>query len=156
MKASPKNASTLLLGLALLLPASAAVASPDAQACLPKVAKGWIRAAPPTATMLAGYAEVRNDCKQAFVLTGAKSPDFMMAQVHSSTMANGMSQMEQVKRTTLAAGAVFRLEPGQHHLMLMHPRRKLPEGSVVKVELLLSDGRKIPAELTVRKDAPKK
>jgi copper(I)-binding protein len=156
MKTTAMNASRLLLGLALMGFASAAVANPDAASCLPKVSKAWIRAAPPTATMLAGYAEVRNDCRQEFVLTGAKSPDFMMAQVHASKMANGMSQMEHVKRTTLAAGKIFQLAPGQHHLMLMHPKRKLPEGTVVKMELLLADGRKIPVDFTVRKEAPEK
>jgi len=150
------NASKMLLGLALVGFASAAVANPDAAACLPKVSKAWIRAAPPTATMLAGYAEVRNDCRAPFVLTGAKSADFMMAQVHSSKMANGMSQMEQVKRSALPVGATFKLAPGQNHLMLMHPKRKLPEGTVVKIDLLLENGQKIPAEFRVLKEAPEK
>ena len=149
------NASRLLLGFALLASASAAVASGDA-ACLPKVSKAWIRAAPPGATMLAGYAELRNDCGRAFVLTGAKSKDFVMAQVHQSRVENGTSRMEHARRTPLPAGATFRLEPGHHHLMLMHPRRALPAGTVLKLDLLLADGRRIPAEFTVRKDAPQK
>ena len=148
------NASRLLLGFALLASASAAVANPAA--CLPKVSKAWIRAAPPGATMLAGYAEVRNDCAQPLVLIGAKSPDFVMAQVHETRVENGTSRMLHAKRTPLAAGATFRLEPGKHHLMLMHPRRKMPEGAVVKVDLLLEDGRRVPAEFTVRKEAPPK
>ena len=149
------NASRLLLGLALFASASAAVASPEAAACLPKLSKGWIRAAPPGATMLAGYATLRNDCKAAVVLTGARSPDFMMAQVHESRIENGSSRMEHVKRVPIAAGASFELAPGKHHLMLMHPRRALPEGAIVKIELLLADGRRVPAELTVRKEPPK-
>ena len=147
------NAPRLLMGLALLLPASAAVAVPAA--CLPKVEKAWIRAAPPGATMLAGYAQVRNDCDLPLLVTGAKSPDFMMAQVHESRVENGTSRMEQVKRSVLPAKGVFALAPGGHHLMLMHPRRALPEGTVVKIELLLEDGRRIPGQFTVRKEAPK-
>jgi copper(I)-binding protein len=152
MKACAMNASRLLSGFALAIFASAAVASPPA--CLPKVEKAWIRAAPPGATMLAGYALVRNDCKAPLVLTGAKSRDFVMAQVHESRVENGTSRMEHAKRTTLAVGATFVLAPGKHHLMLMHPRRRLPEGTVVVVDLLLADGRKVPAEFTVRKSAP--
>ena len=146
------NASRLLLGLALLAPASAAVANPAG--CLPKVEHAWIRAAPPGATMLAGYARLRNDCKDALVLTGAKSPAFVMAQVHETRIEKGTSRMLHAKRSTLPAGASFSLKPGGHHLMLMHPRKALPEGTVVKIELLLADGRKIPAEFKVRKDAP--
>ena len=147
------NASSLLLGLALLANASAAVAVPAG--CLPKVEKAWIRAAPQSATVLAGYAVLRNDCKSPHVLVGAKSPDFMMAQVHETKMVNGTMQMRQAKRTAIAAATVLKLESGQHHLMLMHPRRKLPEGTAVKVDLLLEDGRRVPATFTVRKEAPK-
>jgi copper(I)-binding protein len=38
--------------------------------------------------------------------------------------------------------------------MLMHPRRALPEGTVVQLELVLADGRRIPADFTVRRNAP--
>ena len=147
------NASGMLLGLALLLPASAAVASPSTS-CLPKVEKAWIRAAPPTATVLAGYAVLRNDCKLPFILTGAKSPDFVMAQIHETKLVDGSMQMRHAKRTTVAANSVLKFESGHQHLMLMHPRRKLPEGSVVKLELVLEDGRRVPATFTVRKEAP--
>jgi len=151
------NASRLLLGLALLSPASAGVALAAAPAaCLPMVEKAWIRAAPPTATALAGYATIRNDCGRPLVLTGAKSPDFVIAQVHETKLVDGSMQMRHAKRTTLPAEASFQLAPGGSHLMLMHPRRLLPEGKVVHVELLLEDGRKIPADFTVRKEAPAK
>ena len=153
MKANAMNASRLLLGLAMLVPASAAVASPAAS-CLPTVEKAWIRAAPPTATMLAGYAVVRNGCDAPFILTGAKSPDFVMAQIHESKVENGTSRMMQAKRNTLPVRGRFELKPGGHHLMLMHPRRKMLEGTKVKIDLVLEDGRRIPAEFTVRKEAP--
>jgi periplasmic copper chaperone A len=155
MKACAMNASRLLLGLVLLQFASAAVASPAGN-CLPKVEKAWIRAAPPAATMLAGYAQVRNDCELPLLLVGAKSPDFMMAQVHESRVENGTSRMERARRSVLPAKGMFALAPGGHHLMLMHPRRLLPEGSVVKIDLLLEDGRRVPAEFRVRKEAPEK
>jgi copper(I)-binding protein len=154
MKARARNALALALGLAGLAAASAAVANPAT--CLPKVEQAWIRAAPPGATMLAGYAEVRNDCREPFILTGAKAADFVMAQVHESRIENGSSRMLHAKRTTLPAGGTLSFAPGGYHLMLMHPRKAMPEGTVVKLELLLEDGRSVPAELTVRKEAPKK
>jgi copper(I)-binding protein len=152
MKAMARNAFARLLGLSLLAGASAAVASP--QACAPKVEKAWIRAAPPTATVFAGYATVRNGCDRPFVLVGIKAKDFMMAQVHETRISNGDSTMRHAKRTVLPARGLLRFAPGGYHLMLMHPRRKLPEGTVVPVELLLEDGRRIPVEMTVRREAP--
>jgi len=156
MKALAMNASRLLAGFALLLSSSAAVANPAAKAeCLPKVEKAWIRAAPLAATTLAGYALLRNDCDRPFVLTGAKSPDFMMAQLHESKMMDGTMQMRHAKRTVIAARASLQLAPGEYHLMLMHPRRAMPEGKLVRVDFLLEDGRSFPADFKVLKEPPK-
>jgi hypothetical protein len=141
------------MGLLLLSASSAAVAA--APACKPVLAKGWIRAAPPGATMLAGYAELRNDCPNPVVVTDVKGRDFMMAMVHETKVENGVSRMRHAKTSPLAARGVLRFEPGGRHLMLMHPRRALPEGTVVRLELVLADGRRIPADFTVRRDAPR-
>jgi copper(I)-binding protein len=153
MKAVARNALACVLGLAVLAGASAAVASPEA--CRPKVEKAWIRAAPPGATVLAGYATLRNDCARPWVLVGIKGRDFVMAQVHETRIANGASTMRHAKRTVVPARGLLRLAPGGRHFMLMHPRRKLPEGTVLQFELLFDDGLRVPVEMTVRRDAPK-
>jgi len=154
MKAVARNALATVLGLACLASASAAVASPGA--CAPKVEKAWIRAAPPGATVLAGYALLRNDCREPFELTGVAGRDFVMAMVHETKIANGRSTMRHARRTTIAARGSLQLAPGGHHLMLMHPRRALPAGTVVHLELLGADGRRVPADFTVRREAPAK
>jgi copper(I)-binding protein len=146
------NVRALVSGLLLLSASSVAVAA--APACTPEVLKGWIRAAPPGATMLAGYAELRNGCPRPFVVTGVKGRDFVMAMVHETRVENGVSTMRLAKSSTLPAHGVLRFEPGGRHLMLMHPRRALPAGSVVKLELLLDDGSRVPGEFTVRKEPP--
>jgi copper(I)-binding protein len=153
MKARARNALALALGSAGLAAASAAVANPAT--CLPKVEQAWIRAAPPGATVLAGYATVRNDCARPFVLTGVAGRDFVMAMVHETKLANGRSTMRHAKRTPIAAHGEFRLAPGGYHLMLMHPKRALPAGTVLRLELLAADGRRVPADFTIRRDAPK-
>lgn len=137
----------------MLAPASAAVASPAA--CKPSVEQAWVRAAPPGATMLAGYARVRNGCERPLVITGAKSPDFVMVMVHETRIEGGVSRMRKTARSPLPAKGELLLAPGGRHLMLMHPRRALPAGTVLRIELLLAGGGSIPAEFTVRRDAPK-
>ena len=150
-----RNARAFAAGLLLLAPASAAVAA-AAPACAPRFEQGWVRAAPPGATVLSGYGLLRNDCGAPVVLAGARSHDFMMAMVHETKVDNGVSTMRHVKASPLAAHGVLRFEPNGRHLMLMHPRKALPVGTVVTLELELSDGRRIPAELTVAREAPKK
>ena len=154
--ATAKNARAWAAGLALLLPPSAAVAAATPAACLPRFEQGWVRAAPPGATVLSGYGLLRNDCASPVVLGAVHSHDFVMAQVHETKVANGLSTMRHVKSSPLAARAALRFEPNGFHLMLMHPRKALPLGTVVKLELELADGRRIPAELTVLREPPPK
>ena len=153
MKADARNALALALGLAGLVAASAAVASRDK--CLPRVEQAWIRAAPPGATVLAGYASVRNDCPAPFVLTGVAGRDFVMAMVHETRVVSGTSTMRHAKNSPIAARGQLRFAPGGHHLMLMHPKRALPVGTVVRLELLLADGRRVPADLLVGRHPPR-
>ena len=77
----------------------------------------------------------------------------MMAQLHETKMVDGSMQMRQSKRTAVPVSS-FELAPGRFHLMLMHPRRAMPEGKLVHLEFILEDGRTFPADFTVRKQAP--
>ena len=138
-------------GLLLWWASSAAVAAP---ACAPTIEKAWVRAAPPGAMMLAGYAVVRNDCAQAAVITGATSQAFAEAMIHETRVENGMSSMQHVDRLPLPAKGSVAFAPGGRHLMLMDPARALREGDKVRITLRLADGREIAADFPVRKDAP--
>lgn len=146
------NVRAVIAGLLLLCCSSAAVAT--APACLPIIEKGWIRAAPPGATALAGYALVRNPCAAPVVVVDAGSRDFVMGMIHETLLMEGVSQMRHVNSIPLPAHGELRFAPGGRHLMLMHPKRQLNAGDRVRVELKLSDGRRIGADFVVAKDAP--
>ncbi len=147
------NARTIILGLLLLGCASAAVAAQPA--CTPTIDKAWIRAAPPGATALAGYATVRNPCPAPTAIAKASSGDFVMAMIHETVVVDGVSQMRHVASLPLPARGELRFEPGGRHLMLMHPKRQFKVGDKVKVSLALADGRQVSADFIVAKDAPK-
>lgn len=141
------------MGLLLLGCASAAVAA--APACTPVIEKAWIRAAPPGATALAGYAIVRNPCSAPMVITDASSAQFVMGMIHETLIENGVSRMRHVASLSLPAKGELVFAPGGRHLMLMHPKRQLNVGDRVTVNLKLADGRLINADFVVAKDAPK-
>ncbi len=146
------NARRLLVGLIALLSASAAVAAPPS--CAPVVDQAWIRAAPPTAMTLAAYARVRNGCARAVAIVGARSVVFGGAMLHATATTGGMSTMREATLLRVPARGDLRFAPGGNHIMLMAPHGALPEGRRVRIELLLSDGRAIAADFTVRRDAP--
>ena len=145
------NARSIIMGLLLLGCASAAVASTTA--CTPVIEKAWIRAAPPGATALAGYAIVRNPCPAPLVITDASSGEFVMGMIHETVVLDGLSKMRHVKSLPLPARGDLSFAPGGRHLMLMHPKRQLKVGDKVKVSLKLTDGRQISAYFAVSKDA---
>lgn len=146
------NASSFILGLSLLSGASAAVAKPVA--CAPVIEQAWVRAAPPAATTLAGYAVVRNPCSRPFVVTGVASPDFAMAMVHETIIENGISQMRHSSSLALPARGSLLFAPGGKHLMLMHPRRVFKEGDRVRLVLTLAGGEKLATNALVQREPP--
>ena len=146
------NARSFILGLLLLSGASAAVANPAT--CTPVAEQAWIRAAPPGATALAGYAVLRNPCAKPFVVTDVGSPDFAMGMIHETLVDKGISRMRHAKSLSLPARGVLKFEPGGKHMMLMHPRRVLKEGDRVRLVLKLADGQKLNIDATVRREAP--
>jgi copper(I)-binding protein len=160
------NAPVLLAGLLALSSASAAVAAPPAprgvpaapakasRACVPVAEAAWIRAAPPSARMLAGYVRLRNPCKAAVALTGARSSAFGSVMLHETRLVGGVSQMRHASALSIAPGRTLALAPGGAHLMLMQPVRVPAAGERVRIELSLSDGRWLPVQFTVRGDAP--
>lgn len=146
------NASRLLLGLILLLPASAAVGAESD--CRPVIEQPWVRAAPPGASTLAGYLVLRNPCSATFVVTDVESLDFGMPMIHRSEEVDGVSRMREAGELSLAPGAELRFEPGGLHLMLMRPLHPLKEGDSARIRLVLKDGRRVYAEFAVRREAP--
>jgi copper(I)-binding protein len=142
------------LSLVLLLAAAAAACAAPTTPCAPTLGMAWIRAALPGSTMLAGYAVVRNDCAAPATITGADGADFAGVSMHATIDGGGVSRMRESGPLTIAPGQSLAFAPGGSHLMLIKPRRALPEGAKTRIALVLADGRRIAAEFTVRRDAP--
>lgn len=142
------NVMHLLMGFAMLVPASAAV---GAEPCVPTIEDAWVRAAPPGASSLAGYLVLRNGCDAPVAVTGVESLDFGMPMIHRSVVEDGVAKMRPAGDMTVPAGGELRFGPGGLHLMLMRPKRPFAEGDVARIRLVLADGRRLFAEFPVRR-----
>ncbi|UXI67195.1 copper chaperone PCu(A)C [Tahibacter amnicola] len=111
---------------------------------------GWIRAAPPGATMLAGYATLVNTGATPVTVVGARSTAFGEVSLHTTTLIDGVARMRPVGALPIAPGASASLAPGGHHLMLMAPSQPMTVGTGVEIELVLQSGETIPGRFTVR------
>ena len=99
--------STALLALSL---ASAAVAAEPP--CAPEIVDPWVRAAPPGATTLAGYLELRNGCGAPVAVVDVESLDFGMPMIHRTVEEGGVSRMRPAGRLEVKPGQSLRFEPG--------------------------------------------
>lgn len=107
------------------------------------VTDAWIRAAPPGATMLAGYATLSNTGDAPVSILTVQSDAFRMTSLHETVVQEGVSKMRELHRVDIAPGATVALAPGGKHLMLMQPRHDVAPGEKVEVRFLLADGQRV-------------
>lgn len=103
----------------------------------------WIRAAPPGATMTAGYATLKNSGDAPLTVLTVQSDAFRLTSLHETIVDRDVSKMREVHRLVLEPGSEIRLAPGGKHLMLMQPRHEIAVGDKVQVMFLLADGTRL-------------
>lgn len=118
-----------------------------------QVENAWIRTAPPGASVMVGYAVVKNTGTKTRTLRDVSGKDFGAIEVHKTVVEDGVSKMAYMETVEVAAGSVARFEPGGMHLMLFNPKRTLKAGDTL--ELAFSCGGKKPLKANfLVKDAP--
>ena len=81
------------------------------------------------------YFTLENSSSEPIVIATVSSPQFVLAEVHETTLKNGVARMRRIEQWTLAAGTSASLEPGGMHLMLMRPIDNLAVDSIVTLEI---------------------
>lgn len=143
-----RSASALVLSLGVLA-AGAAHAAGELV-----VEQAWVRAAPPGAAMLAGYAVLSNRGDEALGIEAVASAAFGHASLHETRDVNGVSGMRALPSLVIAPGASVSLAPGGKHVMLMQPKSALAPGEHVTVEFVLGDKRRVSADFVVGEGPP--
>jgi copper(I)-binding protein len=111
----------------------------------------WVREAPPGATVMAGYLELRNDTSRPQVLVAASSAGFGSVMMHRTVVRDGMAGMAHLSQIEVAPNAGLIFAPGGNHLMLRNPKRTLRAGDAVVVKLEFRGGLVLPVTFEVRK-----
>jgi copper(I)-binding protein len=125
-----------------LLALLAAAPSVRAQGKL-SVYDAWIRKAPPGATMMAGYATLKNEGDAPVKVLTVQSDAFRQSSIHETVVERGVSKMRELPRIDLAPGATIEMKPGGAHLMLLEPRHPILVGDKVHIVFLLADGTRV-------------
>ena len=127
-------------------------AAGEEPAAAPQVLAPWIRSAPPTASVMAGYLQLEAG-GAAIAVTGAECTGFGTTELHESAEVDGVATMRRLPRVELPAGGSIEFAPGGKHLMLMSPAMIPATGETVACALLLADGTRLEFDAPVRQGA---
>ncbi len=115
------------------------------------VKDAWVREAPPSAKVLAGYMVIENHTDKEKVLVSVTSPAFDKIEVHKTVNKDGIASMEQQKELPVAAQGNVKLEPGGLHLMLFNPGSAIKAGDNIAFTLKFANGSTSMVSATVKK-----
>jgi copper(I)-binding protein len=118
-----------------------------------EVHRPWVREAPPTSRVLAGYMTILNRGDEPVVITGIVSPDFDRTELHRTQIENGIARMIPVDSIPVPPGGKALLEPGGLHLMLFGPARVLQQNDIVRFELQYTGNARLAVEAQVTRKA---
>ena len=111
----------------------------------------WVREAPPMASMLAGYLQIKNTTDSVAKLIGVSSPEFRKVEVHRTEVKNGIARMVRQESVEVPANGVLVFEPGSYHLMLMMPTAPLSAGDTVSFRFEFEGGRSVDVIAPVKR-----
>jgi copper(I)-binding protein len=122
----------------------------SAAACGLQVTSAWIREAPPSATALAAYATLTNSGNETLTITSVSAPVAALAQLHETTLKDGMVLMRMLSSLTIPAGGTMTLTPGGKHLMLTGIKGLPKAGEQVTIAFTDATGCVTHADFKVR------
>ncbi len=132
------------------------LAAAQAQAPAPAYQLGHIQVSrlrapptPPTADVAAVYLWITNDGSKADRLLAVSSPMAAKAELHSSTMTQGVMRMRPVAVVDIPPG-VTKIEPGALHIMLQGLKQPLAAGSVLPLTLEFRDAGMLSVQVPIK------
>jgi periplasmic copper chaperone A len=132
----------LLLALAAALPGAAVAQSL-------RVVDAWSRPTIPGIDVGVAYFTIRNEGKSDRLLRVSSSVA-NRAELHASSVKNGVVKMEGLDSVDVASGAPTSFEPSGRHVMLMGLKRQLKEGDVFPLVLTFANAGPVEVRVRVR------
>ena len=110
----------------------------------------WIRTAPTSSPVLAGYVAVVNTSRREITIVRMESAAFGAVELHEMRMVDGVMRMRPLAQLRIAPESTAELAPGGTHLMLFRPVRELHAGDHAEIVFVLADGDRRSVEFEVR------
>ncbi len=124
----------------------------EQESALPKLTfkQAWIRPAPPGASSMAAYFELRNNSDQDIIIEQSESEAFAMTMIHNTVVEDGIASMQHMDSLLVPANGEVILKPLGMHMMLMQPKQELKLGDQAEIILIDQDGQQYVQNISVR------
>lgn len=114
------------------------------------VLDAWVPTAPPATMTHAAYVTLHNHGTSARVLTGVAAEGYRMSHLHQSGETDGVATMTMLHQIEIPAGGMLSMKPGGLHVMLMHPKSPIADGSSVPLVLTFANGETLTVDAIVK------
>jgi len=127
----------------------ATMASPNL--CAQMVTGPWIKLPYPGMKMTGGYMVIKNDTNQEISLQRVSGSDCESYEIHTHEMKDGVMKMRQIPELKIKAHGSVELKPKSYHIMMIQLKEALKEGSLRKMTLHFSNGKKLLVDVPVKR-----
>lgn len=110
----------------------------------------WVRPSIGTSRPTAAYGVIRNIGKTGDTLIEVKASIARRAEIHKTTLQNGIMKMERVEGFNIKAGETLTLKPKSFHIMLMGLVAPANEGDEVDIVFTFEQAGDVKVRAPVR------
>lgn len=111
----------------------------------------YVRAIPPGQTISAAFLTLSNSGDSEVSLVKASSNIAKSVELHEHVHKDGMMQMRQVTKISVAGKGTTALKPGGFHIMLIGLNKAINPGDMIELSLEFNDGSKQTVKAEVKK-----
>jgi copper(I)-binding protein len=114
------------------------------------VSNAWVRGTVGPQTTTGAFMDIRST--ESVTLVAVATPIARIADVHETTMKDGVMRMRPIAKLDVAAGQTVTLKPGSYHVMLQDLKRPLKNGETVPLSLTFEgrDKKRVTIETTAQ------
>ena len=138
-----KHFSILILAIAIIAGAGASFAQETSRLGGLVIETPWARASIGTNRPAAAYMTIRNEGTEGDALLAVSTPRSGKAEVHTTSMKDGVMSMGPAGPVEIPAGSNVLLAPGGLHIMMMKLKKALIKGKTVEITLSFERSGKI-------------
>lgn len=142
-----KPAAALAAFIALASPAAAH----DFTVGTIEIGHPWSRPTPPSAPVASGYMTLTNSGAEADRLVEISSPLSERAEIHRSTIEDGVASMRPVEELPLEPEATVDFAAEKLHVMFIGPERQLKDGERFPATLVFEKAGPVEVEFVVQR-----